>query len=285
MRTKPKVVSILVASSLMIVSGAAALAQSSGNGGAVPANGKLTVEEIVDRAVARSEAQLEAGAEAQFEVLARTVVESFNGEGQVTGSEEALFRRYPLYGAVFEEMIESEGRPLTEKEAREEAKKREEFIREVQKRIERGQPPQPDDERRVAFNREFMSRFRPTLLGEEDVRGHRCWVIYVEPREGKLPERNRMDKALNQSTGTMWVSQEDFGVARVEFKLDKPIRYLGGLLATVRNTEGRLELERIEPGVWLPIEFELKLDLRIVFKNLRRTIRRHLSDYRRVVPT
>ena len=58
----------------------------------------------------------------------------------------------------------------------------------------------------------------------------------------------------------MWIAKADYGVPRVEFDLDEPIRYLGGFLATVRETAGRVEYVRVEPDVWLPIEFELELD-------------------------
>jgi hypothetical protein len=241
----------------------------------------LSAEEIVNRAVARSEAQMETNTEAKFESKALLIVDSVDGEGKVTKSEKSLFSRYPIYGAVFEELIQKEGRPLTEKEARKEKERRDDFIEDVKKRIEEGKHPQPEDEREVRFNREFMNRYNTELVGEESLQDYSCWVIYFEPKEGKLPSERRMDEALNRSTGKLWISKDDFGLARVEFEMREPIRYLAGLLATVRNTEGRLNFERIESNVWFPVDFELKLDLRILFKNIRRNITMKWSEYRR----
>jgi len=241
----------------------------------------LSVQKIVDRAIERSESQLGADAEAQFESLVLTLIDSVDGKGKVTKTEKRRYSRYPLYGAVFEELIEKEGRPLTEQEARKEKKRRDEFVEEVKERLAEGKPPQPEDERQVRFNRDFMSRYQTKLIGEESRRGYPCWLVYFEPKKGKLPVNNRMDEALNRSTGRLWISQDDFGLVRVEFEMREPIRYLAGLLATVRNTVGRLEFERVENNIWFPVDFELELDLRILFKNIRRNITMNWSEYRR----
>jgi hypothetical protein len=243
---------------------------------------ELAPELIVERALARAEAQVETGIDGQFEATVLAIVRSIDGEGEVADIESTLYQVYPLNGAVYEEIVEKDGRPLTDREARKERKEKDGFIREVEKRKERGLPPQPDDERRVRFDRELMSRYRFEIIGEEEVRGDPCWVVYFEPRDGELPEKTRMDTALNRSTGRLWIAKADYGVPRVEFDLDEPIRYLGGFLATVRETAGRVEYQRIEPDVWLPTEFELELDLRILVKNIRRVISRRWSDYRRV---
>jgi hypothetical protein len=71
---------------------------------------------------------------------------------------------------------------------------------------------------------------------------------------------------------------------RVEFEMREPIRYLAGILATVRDTVGRLEFDRIEEDVWFPIDFELALDMRILFKNIRRNIKLSWSEYQRIGP-
>jgi hypothetical protein len=78
----------------------------------------LTVEEIVERAVERSEAQIKAEVEAKFDAQVTTTIMGLNGDGKVTSTEKLLYSKYPLYGALYEELIEKEGRPLSEKEAR-----------------------------------------------------------------------------------------------------------------------------------------------------------------------
>jgi len=272
----------LASAALLLVAAVPGLALPQGATGPSVAGDEVLLETIVERALARVEAQIDAGTEGQFEATVLALVSSIGGDGEIADTESIRYMVYPLGGAVYEEMVEKDGRPLTERDARKARKDKEKFILEVEERKARGLPPQPDDERRVRFDRELMSRYRLEIIGEEEVRGDLCWVVYFEPRDGDLPEKTRMDKALNRSTGRMWIAKTDYGVPRVEFDLDEPIRYLGGFLATVRETAGRVEYERVEPDVWLPMEFELELDLRVLVKNIRRVINRRWSDYRRV---
>lgn len=247
---------------------------------------EANVREIVDRAIARAEAQ--ENATAQFESMMLYIVEFLDSKGAVKKEEKAVYRRYPIFGAVYDELTEKNGRPLTEKELAKEKKQKDEFVREVQKRAARGELPETEDKERVSFDRDFISRYRLELIGNESVHGHSCWVIYLEPREGELPVRRRIDHALNNSVGRLWISKNDYGLARVEFEMQRPFRYWGGFLAMIRNTVGKLNFEPVEPDLWMPADFTIELDLRIFFKNIRRRITRSWSGYKRVdssVPT
>lgn len=237
--------------------------------------------EIVNRAIALSEKQHELNVEAMFESRVLSSVQSLDANGEVTKTAITKHRQYPLKGALFDELIEKDGRPLNEKELRDEEKRRREFIREVEERIECGDDPQPEKDPGIRFNQELMSRYRVEVVGTEIVRGHPCWMIAFEPKEGDLPVRNRMDLALNQCTGMLWISQDDYGVARLKFTLDKPFKYWGGLLAVIRNTDGRLENIRVGPDIWLPASFELKLDFKVMMiKNIRRLMTIRWTDYK-----
>ena len=262
------IAALVITSSLLNTSGLASQPPEAG------------VQEIVDRAIARAEAQEDVVA--QFESMMLSIVESLDGKGSVKKEEKAVYRRYPILGAVYDEMIEKDGRPLTEKELAKEKKQKDKFVREVEKRTARGEPPQPEDNERVSLDQEFFSRYRLELIAEETVRGHTCWVVYMEPREGTLPVRRRIDHALNNSTGKLWITQDDYGLARVEFEMQKPFRYWGGLVAMIRNTVGKLNFEPVEPDLWMPADFIIELDLRIFFKNIRRRITMSWSDYRRI---
>ena len=224
--------------------------------------------------MARARSQDEAAAELEFESRIVVITESLSRDLEVTKTETAVYRRFPLEGVLYEELVEKNGRPLTEKEAREARKKREEFVREVRERTRKGEEIETNDERQVRFDQDLVDRFRGTVVGTEVVRGEPCWVWFFEPREGKLPEKRRIDKALNRSTGRAYVSQVDYGIVQIDFEVQKPVRYLWGFLATLRHARGRLEFERVEPNVWLPHLFDLEIDLRIFFRRLRRHVTR-----------
>ena len=114
-------------------------------------------------------------------------------------------------------------------------KEREKFAREVRERARRGEEIETNDERDVRFDRDLFDRFQASVTGVEDIRGESAWVLSFEPRPGKLPEHNRMDKALNRSTGRLYIAQRDYGVMRIEFEIQEPMRYLWGLIATLKS--------------------------------------------------
>jgi hypothetical protein len=88
-----------------------------------------------------------------------------------------------------------------------------------------------------------------------------------------------MDKALNRSTGKIWVTQNDYGVARVSFKMQKPFRSLWGIVATLRRAEGQLDFIRVSPKTWYPSTVDLNLDLSVFFRRQRRHIRQDLVEH------
>ena len=225
----------------------------------------LSAGDIIDRAIELARLQDEASAELHYRSLVATTVHSLNSVGEATKTETTLHNRYSVEGVLYEELIERDGRPLTEKEIREEQGNREKFTREVRDKAARGKDIETNDERQIRLDLDLIDRYQISFVGVEDVRGEPCWVLSLEPRPGKLPEETRMDKALNRSSGRLYISQRDHGTTRVEFEMGEPIRY--GFLATLKSATGRLEFERIEPDVWLPQRFDCVLDLRVFFRN------------------
>ena len=261
----------------------------SGTGSTAPAENtqttRPTVGEIMGRAMTRAESQDEAGSELEFESFITTTIETLNGDGVVTKTDTSRHHRYPVAGALFEELVERNGEPINPNDIRDERERREEFRRDAHEAALNGEKLETNDERQVRFDQELMSRYRAEVIGEETIRGERCWVIAFEPRDGKLPERTRIDKALNRSTGRLYVSQEDHGVIRIEFALQRPIRYLWGLIATLRTATGHFDFERVAPNVWLPDAFDFRIEVRVFFRTRRQRILREWVERTRFEPS
>ena len=249
-------------------------------GPAVPAGAQAwTAQEIVDRAVARADAQRDAQDDIRYRATFEAITERLNGDGEVEETEHETYEQYQLEGVIYEELVAREGMPLTADDERKEQERRREFVEEVRARRARGIDPRPEDENRVELNEDFISRYQYSIVGEEVRDGYDCWIVQLVPRPGDLPVRRRIDTALNKSTGRLWVVKEDFGVSRVEFEMDEPARFWGGIVGVLRNTVGRLEFTRTAEGAWLRETIDIRLDLRIVFWNLRRRIVRKWTEY------
>ena len=238
-----------------------------------------SAQSIIDLAVARAEEQRESHADIGFEAMLEVVTEHLDGDGAVKKVEWSTYRQYPLEGLVYEELVAKDGEPLDDADARSELKRREGFIETVRERRANEEPPRGEGDNQVEFNEEFVSRYDFRIVGEEEVDSHSCWVIALAPRPGHLPVRRRIDHALNNSTGHLWVSQDDYGLVLFEFEMVKSVRFWGGILGTLRNTVGRLEFTRVAERVWVPTTIDIKLDLRIVFRSIRQRIVREWADY------
>ena len=234
--------------------------------------GAPPLEEIIARMVERAEQQDEREAELRYESRIVTTSDRLDEAGAITETETREHRRYPLEGELYEELILRDGRPLDAGQQRDEREKRAEFIRDARERArEGGGRAETNDERQVRLGPELLGRYEASIVGVETVAGEPCWAIAFTPRAGRLPEKTRMDKALNRSSGTMYVARSDYGLARVEFRMDEPVRYVWGL-ATLNEAVGRLEFERVEPDVWLPKLYTFRMELRIFFSTRRQQV-------------
>ena len=211
-------------------------------GWTLPVFGQVrSAQAIMNQAVARAEEQRVSHADLEFEALVEAVTEHLDGDGAVTKTERRSYRQYPLEGVVYEELVAKDGEPLDAADAGAEREWRKRFVERVRERRANGEDPRGQNQSRVEFNEEFISRYDFQIVGEEEVNGHSYWVLTLAPKAGDLPVRRRFDHALNNSTGRVWVSQDDYGLVLVEFEMAKSVRFWGGILGTLRNTVGRLE--------------------------------------------
>ncbi len=247
----------------------------------VAADDGVEATAIVERALERAAAQRESGMALDFEYTTAGVFESLDRDGNVTRTETARRLRYALEGHLYAEVVERDGKPLDGDDARAERERKAEFLREVRRHAARGARYEPE-EMSVDFDRELMARYDVRLAGTEEVRGHACWVIAFEPRDGRLPDRRRIDKALNRSTGRIWIAQDDYGVVRVDFTMQRPFRWVLGLVGTLRHATGQFDFQRLEPGLWMPVVSRIEFDVRLFFgiKSMRSRIRSEWLEHR-----
>ena len=82
---------------------------------------------ILDRALERASIQDESGIQLAFEYLVESTVESLDKDGATTEVQTARSRQYALEGFLYEELVERDGQPLDEDDARKEQEKKEGF--------------------------------------------------------------------------------------------------------------------------------------------------------------
>ena len=238
-----------------------------------------SVSTIIELAVERANLQDDSGIELDYVSSISTINNSLNGDNVITKTETTLHKQYAVENFLYQELIERNGNELTKKEKRKEEKRREKFAQEIRKKSRLGKEIETNDERQVAFDRELMDRYEAVVEGVSNIRGEPCWVLAFKPRPGKIPTKTRMDKALNRSTGKLYITKSDYGVAKIEFAMQEPIKYLWGVVATLKKAVGRLEFERVTSNVWAPKVFDFEIEVRVLFKTVRRQIVREWTEH------
>ena len=138
---------------------AAVLASAAESREAAAASARLTADQIITRAVELADRLHEQEHDLRYEFLEQAIREKFDPAGRTKEHEEVTAKVYPLAGALYREVVEKNGHPLSSKEIEGERRRRDE----VRRRRVRGEKKEEED--RVRFSRELLDRYRAKLAG------------------------------------------------------------------------------------------------------------------------
>jgi hypothetical protein len=200
---------------------------------------------------------------------------------QVEKTEVREYKIYPLAGEAYYELIRRDGNPLTANDHRKERKRRQDFLAEVKKTAD-GKASQDDDGVYVKFNEELITRYNAEVIGTERRGMRNAYVIRFQPKPGKLPVKRRIDYALNKLRGKLWIDQREFAVLRAEFDLTEPVSVWAGLLGSVSQLQGAMNLIEIGEGAWHFKDLDLRLKGRVLFKSLHQERRLEWSHFQKI---
>ncbi len=246
-------------------------------GGQNPAS-EPSEKEILSRALERGLANDKRRADQAYSFRHLRVSEKLNKQAQPTRVEKRLYQVVPIGNVRYERLLEKDGEPLSKKEQEAERRKEAKFRRRLKKDRDAGK----SNDNEVRFNRELVGRYRFRVEGTGELHGRQVYRLSFEPKSGKLPVRRRIDRALNNSRGRVWLDRESYEVARVEFELIRPTRIWRGILGSISRIDGMMDRKEGEDGIWFPSYFRLYLNGRVLFKSLHSRRESHWSDFKRV---
>ena len=219
----------------------------------------LTATQILEEAMARAAQEDQRDLVSKYRFKVFRVRDKLDGQGGLKERDEEVYENVLIQGFPYQRLIEKNGQALTEKERKEEEKRESEFREKIAKR---------DEENDFSFNQDLVSQYDFSLEGVEEVEGRSNYVLSYRPKEGKLPVKRRIDRALNKVEGRIWVDQESFEVSRVEFELKEKVKLWWGLIGSIQEVKGTVQREEVDSGVWFPTGFDLYLKGRIFFSSL-----------------
>lgn len=236
----------------------------------------LTPEQIVSRAIKQANWLRDQKLEQKYTFMELAIREELTRDGRIKTRDVRRSKMYPVEGVLHGRVIERNGQPLSPEE--EEAEDRRE--QDLRRRIASGEIEEKKDANRLEFDQELIGRYRIALAEKKIVDGRSTHVFTFEPKSGRLPIRKHIDYALNKSGGKIFIDAETFEIARVEFRLIEPVRLWWGLLGKLRQVEGSVERKPLEDGSWAPTEFNMYLNMRILFSNKHYRRQSQWSDHR-----
>ncbi len=124
----------------------------------------------------------------------------------------------------------------------------------------------------------IIDHYTYKLEGDEWVDGVDCYRIGFSPKPG-MPYENREEKVLNNVSGHIWASKEDYSVIRNEGSLISPVS-VAWIFATLRELEFHFDAIRISNGDYAPGRLQYRYLVNIPFMQMHERDTRIMSHYR-----
>ena len=234
---------------------------------------------IVDRMLERGERYGNDRFRAPYRARLIQVDRRLDETGDVRRESTSEYEMVPVECAHFERRVAIEGRPLSGAERVREAEREREFREELRCGPDAGGTSGGNA---INVNEELFSRYTVQLDGEETRSGRPTYRLRFQPRGSGLPVRRGIDRALNRSSGRLWIDGETFEPVRLEFALNAKVRLWWGMLGAIYEARGVVEREQVFDDVWAQTRQEMYTDMRIFFSRRRQASVREWRDFSRV---
>jgi hypothetical protein len=234
---------------------------------------------IVTNVLERLQWAQQQGFRGQFAYTRVKASEQLDERGQVKEREEKTYEVLPIAGRPYSRWVKSQGKPLSEKERKNE----EEREREARRQLAQTSTP-PALKKELPLTPELLSRFVFTVEGCELLNGRPAWVLTFAPKSGELPVKKMQDRVANRMAGRVWIDTADFEIARAALHMSGEVSLVGGLVGVLRQFNYTLERVRVEAGVWFTTRTATDIAGRELFRSKRVRLVEDSSDFRRRDP-
>ncbi len=211
---------------------------------------------IVRRALEKAAAMDKSEERSRYLFHLDTTVEDLDARGKVKHRREKEYEAKINGGWTALRLLRINGEDLTPAQMRKEEEKDLRF----RQQATQSSSPLGSDRRENFFTPELIHHFRFRLKGHETIEGRPAFVLEFFPRDSAAPVKNAPDRLLNQVSGTMWIDEEEFEVAKAEFKLNGEVNLWGGILASLKKMDAKLVRQRLAPGIWFNLSFDAFLE-------------------------
>jgi len=208
--------------------------------------GLLTAKEIIRRASTRAQGAETPSSRAGYTYTKVTVTEELDASGNVKDRKERLYEVSFKGGTTHVKLLEVNGRPPGEAEAKKQAENESNT-----RQMMGSSKGRTGEGRENILTPEIVGRFDFKLKGEETVNGRKAYQVGFDPKVPEPPVHRVVDRVLNRIYGTLWIDAEEFEVARADIHLRSEVNLLGGMIGSLKKLAYTMTRTRVADGVWL----------------------------------
>jgi hypothetical protein len=225
----------------------------------------LSVEAVLDKLVATSDASESLEWQKTFAFQRASKVDYMNPDGAVRNSVTRIYSVKPVNGAQVSTLITIDGRPATKKD--------DDSRSNARQTGEKG--------RTLQLTRDLISRYKFTLGPSERFNSRPVFVLYFSPKPD-APADGFFDKLINSMFGALYVDQEDFHLVKADAHLSQKVSFFGGIAGAIDRLDLTIVQRRIEPGIWLPELTIIDFDGRKLFSRIKFHCAERCSRFQKV---
>ena len=239
------------------------------------------------RANVRSDRQLLS----QYTYLERRADVRVSKLAKVSIGPVKVYQVYPGADDIetYRRLIEVDGKPVSkaeiDKQDRERqrevtdavAKREHESPRDREKRMARHERARREEEQVID---ELFEVYTFTLVGRQSIDGHPAIAVDFVPNAHIAPKTDE-GKLMKKVKGRVWVSEDDYQVARVQAEMLEDISVLGFLGKLYKGTTASFERRKINDEIWLPAEARFDGSGRAFIRKFQVGSVVQYSDYRK----
>jgi hypothetical protein len=213
--------------------------------------------------------------------------------GKVSVGPMRTFEVYPSTepGKTYKRLVAIDGKPLDRAELeRRDAEHRQNMIAQVERekletpaqRALRVEKKTKERREREAIMNDAFAIYEPRMAGRETLDGQPVLVATLTPRKNVQP-KTREGKWMVKFSGSIWVSESDYQIAKIEMTaLDDLTIGLGIVGRVHEGSKLTFARRKVNNEVWLPAEASMKATGRtLLFRTFSFDTITTFSDYRK----
>lgn len=239
------------------------------------------------RANLRSDRQLLS----QYTYLERRADVRVSKLAKVSTGPVKVYQVYPGADDIetYRRLIEVDGKPVSraelDKQDRERqrevadavARRERESARDREKRLARREQARREEQQMID---ELFQIYTFTVVGRQSVDGHPAIAVDFVPKANIAPKTDE-GRLMKKVKGRVWVSEDDYQVARVQAEMLEDIAVLGFLGKLYKGTTASFERRKINNEIWLPAEARFDGSGRAFIRKFQVGSVVQYSDYRK----